>query len=393
MNPDEIRVASLKVFDRVVSYREHLHMYPELSFEEFETMEFVSSKLTEIGIPHQKGVGQTGIVALIKADKNPDRWMGLRSDLDALPILEQNELSYKSKNDGVMHACGHDVHTSILLGAAEILWNDRQNLPISVKLIFQPGEELSPGGATLMIDAGVLDDPKMESMVALHVFPEMNVGSVGIKSGLYMASSDEIHIDIKGVGGHGALPEKCINPIEIASHIVINAPKIISDQKPKEVPTVLSFGKIEGLGSTNVIPSTCTLKGTFRTMDEQWREKFFSELIQFLNQLEKEYNADVKLHRVKGYPFLVNDEKVTSHVKNALITQLGTKNVHDLPIRMTAEDFAFYSQVIPVCFFRIGVGNPLKEVNHGVHHPQFDIHNDALKVGVESLLSIVYMNC
>jgi amidohydrolase len=257
-------------------------------------------------------------------------------------------------------------------------------------LIFQPGEEMAPGGANYMIDAGVLENPKPEYLVALHVYPEMTVGKLGVRSGLYMASSDEIHLKFIGVGGHGALPANCVNPLSMAAEVVLNAQKIIDEFHPEGVPTVLSFGRIEGLGSTNVIPSECALKGTLRTMDEAWRSEFFERFDAYVTEIAARYGGSVEFQRAPGYPFLKNDPQVTNRVEQSLKNQFGTDAVETLPLRMTAEDFAFYSHKVPVCFFRLGVGDPAKEINYGVHHPKFDIHPDALRVGVEAMLSVVF---
>jgi amidohydrolase len=236
----------------------------------------------------------------------------------------------------------------------------------------------------------VLEDPKPEYLVALHVYPEMTVGKVGVRSGLYMASSDEIHLQFIGVGGHGALPANCVNPLSMAAEVILNAQKIIDEFHPEGVPTVLSFGRIEGLGSTNVIPSECTLKGTLRTMDEAWRAEFFERFTHFVNEVANRYGGSVEFNRAPGYPFLKNDPHVTKSVEQSLKLQLGEAHVETLPLRMTAEDFAFYSHKVPVCFFRLGVGDPAKSINYGVHHPKFDIHADALRVGVEAMLSVVF---
>ena len=382
-------VASIKsIFEKIKSYREHLHQHPELSFQEFETMEFVAQKLIELGIPFEKNVAGTGVVGLIKSSKHSDNetCIGLRADLDALPILEENEVDYKSKNLGVMHACGHDVHTSILLGAAEILNEIKEELPHPIKLIFQPGEETNPGGASLMIASGVLENPKIERMYALHVFPEMEVGNVGLRGGLYMASSDEVHIHIEGIGGHGALPEKCVNPVMMGAEFVLKATELIKKECPNEIPCVLSFGKFEAPGSTNVIPSSVEIKGTFRTMNEEWRAEAHELLHNVAKEISEKYKGKIKLKVSKGYPFLKNDEVLTADLKQIFKYNLGTQFVHDLPIRMTAEDFAFYSQTIPVCFFRLGVGNEKEGITFGVHHPKFNIDSNALKTGIHAMV-------
>jgi amidohydrolase len=376
------------IYEKIKGYREHLHQNPELSYKEFNTMEYVAAKLKDIGIPYEKGVAGTGIIGIIRSSKHSENQacIGLRADLDALPIQEQNTAAYKSKVDGVMHACGHDVHTSILLGAAEILFELREDLEHPVKLIFQPGEEKNPGGASLLIEAGVLENPKVKEMYALHVFPELEVGKLGMRSGLYMASCDELHLEIIGVGGHGAMPEKCINPILIGSEFIIEAQNIIHKSCPKEVPCVISFGHFDALGATNVIPERAEIKGTFRTMNEEWREKAAILLMDLANNLENKYKGNVNLEISKGYPFLKNDEELTEKLKAKFESFFGPKNIEGLALRMTSEDFSFYSQTIPVCFFRLGVGNKEKGIIYSVHHPKFDIDSACLKTGMLAMI-------
>jgi amidohydrolase len=376
------------IYEKIKGYREHLHQNPELSYKEFNTMEYVAAKLKDIGIPYEKGVAGTGIIGIIRSSKHSENQacIGLRADLDALPIQEQNTAAYKSKVDGVMHACGHDVHTSILLGAAEILFELREDLEHPVKLIFQPGEEKNPGGASLLIEAGVLENPKVKEMYALHVFPELEVGKLGMRSGLYMASCDELHLEIIGVGGHGAMPEKCINPILIGSEFIIEAQNIIHKSCPKEVPCVISFGHFDALGATNVIPERAEIKGTFRTMNEEWRGKAAILLMNLANNLEKKYKGNVNLIVSKGYPFLKNDEELTEKLKAKFESFFGPKNIEGLALRMTSEDFSFYSQTIPVCFFRLGVGNKEKGIIYSVHHPKFDVDSACLKTGILAMI-------
>ena len=391
MNLELKKVITTKVsaiYEKIKGYREHLHQNPELSYKEFNTMEYVAAKLKDIGIPYEKGVAGTGIIGIIRSSKHSENQacIGLRADLDALPIQEQNTAAYKSKVDGIMHACGHDVHTSILLGAAEILFELREDLEHPVKLIFQPGEEKNPGGASLLIEAGVLENPKVKEMYALHVFPELEVGKLGMRSGLYMASCDELHLEIIGVGGHGAMPEKCINPILIGSEFIIEAQNIIHKSCPKEVPCVISFGHFDALGATNVIPERAEIKGTFRTMNEEWREKAAILLMDLANNLENKYKGNVNLEISKGYPFLKNDEELTEKLKAKFESFFGPKNIEGLALRMTSEDFSFYSQTIPVCFFRLGVGNKEKGIIYSVHHPKFDIDSACLKTGMLAMI-------
>jgi amidohydrolase len=387
-----IRNKSQEIFEKVKEYREYIHENPELSYLEFNTMEYVSSILTKLGIQHQKGIGKTGVVALIKNDQHAENasCIALRADLDALPILEENTVSYSSKTPGIMHACGHDVHTAILLGTAEVLHTFREYLPQPVKLIFQPGEEKNPGGATLMIADGVLENPTVTEMVALHVFPDMEVGKVGFKEGIYMASCDEIHLTIHGKGGHGATPHQCIDPIMIGANLLVQLQQIVSRKCDPKIPCVLSFGHFEAIGATNIIPSKAILKGTFRTMNEVWRKEGLELIEKQIKLIVESQGGSAELEISKGYPYLENDAFVTNKTKNKAIELLGTENVEDLPIRLTSEDFAFYSHKIPVCFFRLGVRNEAKGITFGVHHPKFNIDEHALKVGVEIMSFIPF---
>ncbi|GAB5419354.1 MAG: M20 family metallopeptidase [Crocinitomicaceae bacterium] len=382
-----IKLVADRIYEKVRSYREHLHAHPELSYQEHETMKFVSEKLTSIGIEHKTGVGGTGLVAIIRSENHQvdAPCVGLRADLDALPIQEANDVPYKSKVDGVMHACGHDVHTSVLLGAAEILHEIRNDLPQPVKLIFQPGEEKNPGGATYMIRDGALENPKVERIFALHVFPDMETGHVGFKEGLYMASCDEVHLTIIGKGGHGATPHRCIDPIFTGAEIITSLQQIVSRKCDPKVPCVLSFGHFEALGATNVIPETAHIKGTFRTMNEPWREEALKLIENSIKSIAQSNGAEVDLNISRGYPYLENHPATTSKMRNLAAEYLGEEKVHDLPIRLTAEDFSYYSQEVPACFFRLGVRNEKEGIVHGVHHPRFDIDPEALRMGMQMM--------
>ena len=379
-----IKAKATNLFKKIQDTREYLHAHPELSYEEHSTMNFVYDRLKEIGLRPEKGIGGTGVVALI-TDERFDKdtpCVGLRADLDALPILEENEVHYKSKNPGIMHACGHDVHTAVLLGVAEILISIKDELTQPVKLIFQPGEEKNPGGATLMIKDGVMKNPEVKSMYALHVFPELPAGDIGFKEGLYMASCDEIYITINGKGGHGAMPHNCIDPIMIGANLITQLQQTVSRDCDPKIPCVLSFGHFEALGATNVIPERAYIKGTFRTMNEKWRARAH-ELIEIKSKaLVESHGATLDLEINKGYPFLMNDPEETLKLKEKAIISLGKEKVHDLPIRMNAEDFSYYSREVPVCFFRLGVSNEAEGIIYGVHHPKFDIDPEALKTGM-----------
>lgn len=381
---NHIKQRASELFDEVKSIREYLHQHPELSYQEFETMKFVKSRLDEYGIKNTSGVGDTGVVGYI-SNGDDSYCIGLRADLDALPIFEQNEVSYRSQKDGIMHACGHDVHTSILLGAAKILNELKEQLPHSIKLIFQPGEEKNPGGATYMIRDGVLHNPQVRSMYALHVFPELDAGELGLKKGLYMASCDEIHLTINGVGGHAATPHKCIDPIVIGSGLILELQQVISRKCDPKIPSVLSFGHFEALGATNVIPDKAIIKGTFRTMDEPWRANALELIEKFIHSYSETMGATVDLEISKGYPVLINHEELTDKLNTRLKNYFGDDKIHNLPIRLSSEDFSFYSQEIPVSFFRLGVKNEKMGIVYGVHHPKFDIDPLSLKVGIQAM--------
>lgn len=382
------------LFEKVNGFRKHLHQNPELSYHEFETMEFVAQQLNSLNIPFEKGIGTTGVVALIKGAHHDEhqQCIALRADLDALPIQEENDVPYRSTKDGVMHACGHDVHTSILLGVAEILNEIKDQLPVPVKLIFQPGEEKNPGGATYMIADGVLDNPKVKSIFALHVFPDLTVGKLGFKEGLYMASCDEIYITVNGKGGHGATPHRCIDPIFIGSSIVTQLQQIVSRKCDPSIPCVLSFGHFEALGATNVIPSKAILKGTFRTMNEAWRAEALELIETQVKHIAASQGATVDLEISKGYPYLENDPTLTKQLKQSAEEHFGADAIVDLPIRLTSEDFSFYSHQVPACFFRIGVRNEALGIVHGVHHPNFDIDEQSLVIGMRAMSLAAVMN-
>jgi amidohydrolase len=359
-----------------------------------QTMRFVADQLSNLGIPFEQQVAGTGVVAIIRNDRHtPDQaCIGLRSELDALPIMEQTGATYASLNAGIMHACGHDVHTAILLGVAEIIWEFRDRLKDPVKLVFQPGEEKNPGGASLMMAAGVLDHPPVSAMYALHVFPEMEVGNVGFRSGMYMASCDEIYITIHGKGGHGATPHQTIDPIMIGAHLLTGLQQVVSRKCDPKIPCVLSFGHFEALGATNVIPDKAVLKGTFRTMDEHWRAEALQLIQRFVESTMVQFGATADLEISKGYPVLSNDPTLTNTLFQQAQLFFGEEHVESLPIRLTSEDFSFYAQEIPVCFFRLGVRNESKGIVYGVHHPRFDIDPEALVVGMQAMCLPPFLN-
>lgn len=365
----------------IIAARHHLHANPELSFEEYNTAAFVAEKLKSFGIETQTSVADTGVVGLIKG-KNPEsKTIALRADMDALPIEEANQVPYKSTNPGVMHACGHDVHTSSLLGCARILNEIKNDFEGTVKLIFQPGEEKIPGGASLMMKAGVLQNPTPNKIFGQHVMPSIQAGKVGFREGMYMASADEIYVTVKGKGGHAAMPDKNIDPILVASHIIIALQQIISRNCDPRTPSVLSFGKIVGMGATNVIPEEVKIEGTFRTLNEKWRAEAHKKMKKMAECIAEGMGAVCEFTILNGYPFLKNDPALANRAKKAAVEYLGADNVVDLDIWMAAEDFAYYTQEVDACFYRLGTGNAEKGITSGVHTPTFDIDEKALPLG------------
>ena len=381
MLKDKIQQLSDELFDEVRDVRHHLHAHPELSFQEHETANFLIQQLEKHGIPIDQRWVTTGFSVVIDSGKE-GATIALRADLDALPIQEKNDQPYRSKNDGIMHACGHDVHSSCLYGVARILNQTKDEWSGKAILFFQAGEEKLPGGASLMIEEGIMKKYRPKRMIAQHVFPELEVGNVGFKEGMYMASADEIYLTVKGKGGHAALPNKNVDPIVIAANLINELQQISSRIAPPTIPTVLSFGKIIGNGATNVIPDEVKLEGTLRTMDEEWREIYHKKIEEICNNVSEAHGGSCDVNIKKGYPFLVNDATTTQLSRKSAEEYLGKDAVKELSLRMTAEDFAYFSQESSVCFYRLGVGNEAKGIVHSVHHPQFDIDEDALRYGM-----------
>ena len=379
MIKDKIKDLAESIFNDVVGYRQHLHANPELSYHEFATSAFVKEKLTAWGIEFTS-CANTGVVALLKGDLPSEKVIALRGDMDALPITEISDKPYASKNPGVMHACGHDVHTSSLLGTAHILSKLKAEFGGTIKFIFQPAEELLPGGASIMIKEGVLENPKPDYIVGQHVMPLIDAGKVGFRSGIYMASTDELYVTVTGKGGHGAQPHQNIDPVVIASHIIIALQQIVSRNADPRIPSVLSFGKVTANGATNIIPNEVKIEGTFRTLDESWRAEAHKRMKKMAEGIAESMGGSCNFDIHKGYPFLINEEKLTANARAFAEDFLGKENVVDLDIWMAAEDFSFYSQVTDACFYRLGTGNAAKKTQYSVHTPTFDIDEDALKI-------------
>lgn len=379
---DQFIELSKEIYPELKQIREHLHANPELSFEEYNTSDFIKSKLREWDIDYSEGWLKTGIVAEIKGElAESDRLFAIRADIDALPIVEENKTSYKSKNTGCMHACGHDVHSTSALGAAYMLSSLKKYWSGTVRVLFQPGEEKLPGGAKGMLQEGALGKPLPESIIALHVEPSMNIGEIGFKQGKYMASGDEVYIEVVGEGGHAAAPDKHADTVSISAHLIVELQQVVSRLCPPSIPTVLTFGKVIANGATNVIPAKVNIEGTFRTFDEEWRKKAHQHIKEIAAAKATAFGVDIKVRIVSGYPVLVNDKKLTKQVKKAAQELLGIDAIHDLAIRMSAEDFSEYSQHMPACFFRLGVRNEKKGITYPVHHPRFDADEEAVRYG------------
>ncbi len=381
MYREKIKELASAFFPEIVEIRRHLHAHPELSFEEYNTSQYVQHVLHQSGIKYTTGWVKTGIIAHIEGKNPSKKTIALRADLDALPITEANQTEYISKIKGVMHACGHDVHTASLLGVAKILHELRNEFEGTIKLIFQPGEEKLPGGAKLLIEEGGLKSPDAELIIGQHVFPEMETGYVGFRKGMYMASTDEIHLSIQGKGGHAALPHQYNYTTLAAAQFLVSANQLHESVKEKELPSVLAFGKIQAQGATNVIPSEVKIEGTLRTLNEEFRINMHDLLQKKAHELSKIYQCNFDLDIKKGYPVLYNNEEVTQTCIHAAEEFLGKEKVNELDIRMTAEDFAYYSQQIPACFYRLGTGNKAQGISSPVHTSTFDIDENALQTG------------
>jgi len=361
--------------------RRHLHAHPELTEQEEQTAAYISTLLKKWGIAHQTNIGGFGITGIIEGNNPQKKVIALRADMDALPITEENDIPYKSLNEGVMHACGHDVHMTCLLGAVKILHELREEFEGTIKFIFQPAEEFAPGGALRMIAAGVLENPAPELICAQHVFPELETGKIGFKNGVYMASSDEINLTLSGEGGHAALPDTYDNTVLAAAQLLVSLDKAMQTKKPPEILSVLAFGKLTADGAYNLIPGKVTIRGTFRTFDEAWREKVHTVINEAAEDIASSFGIDCEVIINKGYPVLVNDKDVTETAKRAAVEFVGKENVKELKLRTTVEDFARYSQLIPGCFYRLGTASHEKGITSSLHTSTFNVDEESIETG------------
>jgi amidohydrolase len=390
---ERIKELSAKQLTEITHIRHHLHQHPELSFKENQTSIYIQEKLKSIGIGFKAGYAGTGIVAKLEG-KNPSKHViALRADIDALPIDEATDVPFKSVNNGVMHACGHDAHAASLLGTAKILKELKDHWEGTILFIFQPGEETFPGGAKLMMEEGALDNPKPEIILGQHVLPDMHTGHVGFKEGIYMASGDEIYITIKGKGGHAAMPHTLNDTVLIASHIVVSLQQIVSRIVPADIPTVLSFGKFIANGATNVIPEKVELAGTLRTMNEEWRAVIKDRIRTIATSIAEGMGASCEIKINDGYPVVFNNESLTKQMSELAGEYLGDQHVESMDIRMTAEDFGYYTQKYPCCFYRFGVKQS-KGATGSLHTSVFSLNDQALETssGLMAWLAISWLN-
>ncbi len=381
---NKIKTLARTWHSEMVALRRHFHAFPELGFQEKETGDFISSWLKKHGFSFTQGIAKTGIVGLIES-KRAGKTVLLRADMDALPIDEKNEVPYKSKNKGIMHACGHDAHMACLMGAIKILKEVQDDFAGQIKFVFQPSEEKFPGGAIKMIEEGVLESPKVDYAIGQHVLPTMDSGMVGFRPGPYMASTDEIYIEIHGKGGHAATPELLRDPILTGARIVIALQEVISRRANPVIPSVLSFGKFLANGQTNIIQDTVFLEGTFRTFNEKWRNQAHEIITKIAKQTALAHEAQCNVKIIKGYPFVENHQQLTDNIKRSAENLLGKKNAIELEPRMTAEDFAYFSHRVPSCFYRFGVRNQKKGITANLHTSTFDIDEKALETGASML--------
>jgi amidohydrolase len=382
---NKVENLSRDFFQEITEIRRHLHMHPELSKQEKDTANYITNHLKKWGISYRSGVAGNGIIGEMKFGGGSGRLIALRADMDALPIQEQNDAPYKSLNDGVMHACGHDVHMASLMGVIRILNELKEELRGTVRLIFQPSEEQYPGGAIGMIEAGALENPKPDIIIGQHVYPELEAGKIGMRPGFYMASTDEIYITVKGRGGHAATPHRVVDPVLVIAHIVVALQQIVSRNANPTTPSVISFGRVQAEGRTNIIPDEAKLEGVMRTFDEEWREEMKGRIKDLAVSISKGMGAECSVSIEKGYPAVYNDPATTDRLWKHSVEYLGSENVAQLERRMTAEDFSYYQQNIPGVFYRLGIMNSERGITSNLHTSTFDVDETSLLTGMATM--------
>lgn len=373
------------------SWRRHLHRHPELSFQETETTAYIEQQIAALGIPYRK-VSPTGLIAFIQGNGRHQKAVALRADIDALPIQEalEPQKDYRSVHAGIMHACGHDYHTANLLGVAHALMRDTTRLEGNVVLIFQAAEERAPGGAKAIVESGILSEHQVEHVLGLHVSPEIPLGQFGFRSGIMMASADELYLRVIGQGGHGAQPQRAVDPVMVTAQLLVALQQIVSRHADPRIPSVLSFGKVEAAGSTNIIPNEVYLEGTFRTTNEAWRAQALSQIQKVTQELCGAMGATADLEIKAGYPALLNEEKVVNWIKNTAAQRFGNQALLDIPIWMASEDFAYYAQQLPSAFFLVGTRNEAKGIVSDLHTPTFDLDESILERSIPLMVDTTH---
>jgi len=375
---NKIRQLAAAYYSDVIGIRHHIHRFPELSYEEFSTSAYIQEQLKIIEVPFKSGFVKTGIIGWVKGINPEKRTIALRAEMDALPVSEKNDVPYKSENPGKMHACGHDLHMSALLGTARILQNLKDKFEGTILLVFQPAEEKLPGGASLMLQEGAFEGFSPSLIIGQHASPGLECGKVGFRPGLYMASSDEIYITVKGKGGHAAVPHQLVDPVLIAAHIIVALQQIVSRNAQAAVPSVLSFGKIEAAGATNVIPSEVKIEGTFRTMNEAWRKDAHEKISRLARSTAEGMGGSCDVDIIYGYPVLENHPGLTAKAIRYSKQLLGDDQVADLDLRMTSEDFAYYARHFPALFYRFGTTDPDGRYISPLHSSTFMADEESL---------------
>src|SRR5690554_71573 len=389
---EKIKQLAAQQHQDIVKIRRDLHQQPELSFQENKTSVYIQNELKKLEIPFKSGVAGTGVIAKLTGKTDTGRVIALRADIDALPIQEESGLEFTSLQKGVMHACGHDAYTASLLGTARILKTLKNEWHGTILFIFQPGEEKYPGGASILLKEGALDHPKPEIIIGQHVLPEMPTGHVGFKKGIYMASADELYLTVTGKGGHAAMPDKFNDTVLAASQIIVSLQQVVSRIVPATIPTVLSFGRIEGLGATNIIPQKVKLEGTLRTLDEHWRAILKEKIRLIATSTAYSYGCECAIDIKDGYPMLFNHEESTDKAQRFAKEYLGENQVQEMDLRMTAEDFGYYSQIFPSVYYRFGVSQP-DNTTGNLHTPDFNLNEKSLETstGMMAWLAINFL--
>ncbi|HZQ98670.1 MAG TPA: M20 family metallopeptidase [Chloroflexota bacterium] len=388
VSPAEIKQAAQAIAEQVTADRRHIHMHPELGFQEFETSKYIQSRLRDMGVPFRAGIATTGVLAEIKGTAGAGKTVLLRADIDALPIDEQVDAPYKSTVPNVMHACGHDAHTAVLLGTAKLLWERRHEFAGTVKLAFQPCEERPPGGAIKMIEEGVMENPRVDAAFGLHVTPQLETGQLGYRAGPATAASDRFQITIKGKGGHAARPNATVDAVVIASHVVVALQTLVSRETAPIQPAVVTVGAIHAGDANNVIPGEATILGTVRTYDPDLRQQLAERLKELSQGIAAAMRAKAEVEYTFGYPSLVNDPAMTELVRQVGAELVGAENVTQVDPVLGGEDMSYFLQKAPGCFFRLGTGNKARGITFGNHHPKFDVDEAALPLGVAAMTTV-----